>query len=82
MVERGRRLGVLVSPEVPGEVFAHFAHIDAVGYRSLSDGDRVNFEWEHYRPGQATSIGRPGLSADAADLRFRIDRAAVRLALR
>jgi CspA family cold shock protein len=56
--------GVLTSPEVPGEVFAHFAHIEAEGYRSLDDGEHVEFEWEHFPPGQdgyyyrATRIAR------------------------
>jgi cold shock protein len=47
--------GVLTSPEVPGEVWAHFSHItdgDETGYRSLNEGDRVQFEWEDYPPGQ------------------------------
>jgi cold shock protein len=44
--------GVLTSPDVPGEVFAQFSHIDAEGYRSLDDGERVEFDWEHYPPGQ------------------------------
>jgi cold shock protein len=59
--------GVLISPEVPGEVFAHFMHIDAEGYRSLDDGERVQFEWEHYPAGQdgyfyrATRVVRAGI---------------------
>lgn len=44
--------GVLTSPDVPGDVFAHFRHIDAEGYRSLNDGERVRFDWEHHEPGQ------------------------------
>lgn len=44
--------GVLASPDVPGEVFAHFSHIDAVGYRSLVEGERVRFNCEPYPPGQ------------------------------
>ena len=44
--------GALSSPEVSGEVWAHFSHIvdEADGYRSLSDGERVRFGYEH--PGQ------------------------------
>jgi CspA family cold shock protein len=44
--------GVLTSPEVPGEVFAHFMHIEAEGYRSLDDGEHVQFDWEYYPAGQ------------------------------
>ena len=44
--------GVLTSPDVPGDVFAHFSDIVAEGYRSLTDGERVRFDWEHYEPGQ------------------------------
>ena len=47
--------GVLTSPEIPGEVWAHFSEIaedDEMGDRSLSDGDRVQFDWEFYAPGQ------------------------------
>ena len=57
--------GVLTSPDVPGEVFAHFSHIDAEGYRSLDDGESVRFDWEHFPPGQdgyyyrATRVVRP-----------------------
>jgi cold shock CspA family protein len=46
---------VLVSPEVSGEVWTHFSQIvsdDENGYRSLSDGQRVRFAYEHYPPGQ------------------------------
>ena len=45
--------GALISPEVPGGVWAHFSHIvvdDDTGYRSLSDGERVRFGYE--QPGQ------------------------------
>jgi CspA family cold shock protein len=44
--------GVLVSREVPGELFAHFMHIDAEGYRSLMPGEHVRFDWEPYPSGQ------------------------------
>ena len=58
--------GVLISPEVPGEVWAHFSHIvddDDTGYRSLSDHQRVRFDYEHYPPGQDGYFGGlPGSS--------------------
>jgi cold shock protein len=44
--------GVLTSADVPGEVFAHFSHIDDEGYRSLADGEAIRFDWEHFPPGQ------------------------------
>lgn len=31
--------GVLVSREVPGEVFVHFSHVEGEGYRSLRDAN-------------------------------------------
>jgi cold shock protein len=40
--------GVLVSDEFPGTVFAHFSHIEAEGYRTLTAGQRVEFT---YQPG-------------------------------
>ena len=42
--------GVLVSPDVDGEVWGHFSNIDAVGYRSLKPGQAVRFTYE--TPGQ------------------------------
>ncbi len=47
--------GVIVSPEVPGEVWGHFSHIiddDEHAFRSLKDGDLLRFGYEHYPPGQ------------------------------
>ncbi|MCO5970947.1 S1 domain-containing protein [Actinoallomurus soli] len=41
--------GVLTSPEVPGEVWAHFSAIrlaDPGGYRALRPRDAVLFTWE------------------------------------
>ena len=57
--------GVLTSPDVPGELFAHFSSIDAVGYRSLIPASTF-FDWEPYPHGQggyfyrATRVQRPG----------------------
>jgi CspA family cold shock protein len=42
--------GVLVSPSVTGTVFAHFKHIQAPGFRSLREGELVEFDYE--TPGQ------------------------------
>jgi CspA family cold shock protein len=53
--------GVVISPEVPGEVWAHFSHIvddDETAYRSLNDGERVRFDYEHYQPGQDGYVWR------------------------
>jgi len=44
--------GVLVSPDVPGDVFAHFSHIDAEGFRDLEEGAPVDFEYEELPGGQ------------------------------
>jgi cold shock protein len=44
--------GALTSDEVPGEIFVHFSHISGEGYRTLEAGERVQFDWEHYPPGQ------------------------------
>lgn len=61
--------GVLVSPDGPGEVWAHFSHIvggDETAYRSLSQGESVLFEWVSVPGGQdgysyrATRVMRPG----------------------
>jgi cold shock CspA family protein len=43
---------VLTSAQVPGELFAHFSHIDGDGYRELQPGERVLIEWEHFPSGQ------------------------------
>ncbi len=58
--------GVVISPDVPGEVFAHFSNIVGDGYRALDAGEPVRFEWEAYPPGQdgyffrATQVSRVG----------------------
>jgi CspA family cold shock protein len=44
--------GVLTSPDVPGDIWVHFSSIEVDGYRNLVEGQRVEFEWEHYPPGQ------------------------------
>ncbi|GLW09640.1 hypothetical protein Misp01_47690 [Microtetraspora sp. NBRC 13810] len=40
--------GLLRSPEIPGEVFAHFSSIvePPGSFRSLTPGERVAFSWE------------------------------------
>jgi CspA family cold shock protein len=42
--------GVLTSPAVPGDVFAHFTHVDGEGFISLESGEEVTFDWAS--PGQ------------------------------
>ena len=46
--------GVLASPDVPGELFAHFSNIEAPPdrYRDLRAGEAVEIEWEPYPGGQ------------------------------
>jgi CspA family cold shock protein len=39
--------GVVDAPEVPGGCFVHFSHINGDGYRTLDDGQRVRFTYEH-----------------------------------
>jgi CspA family cold shock protein len=41
--------GVLGSDEFPGTVFAHFSHIQMEGYRTLTAGQAVEFD---YMPGR------------------------------
>jgi len=49
--------GVLVSPDVAGEVFAHVSHIQADGYRDLQEGAKVDFEYEPFPEGQDEDDG-------------------------
>jgi CspA family cold shock protein len=44
--------GVLVSPDAPGGVCAHFSHIEAEGYRTLATGADVSFDYECVPGGQ------------------------------
>jgi cold shock protein len=44
--------GVLVSPDAPGEVWAHFGQIEAAGYRALMAGAAVTFDYERVPGGQ------------------------------
>jgi CspA family cold shock protein len=43
---------VLTSPDVPGEIWVHFADIEMDGYRNLTPGQQVEFDFEHFPPGQ------------------------------
>lgn len=38
--------GVLDSAETPGGCFGHYSDIRAVGFRTLSAGQRVDLAWE------------------------------------
>jgi cold shock protein len=49
--------GVLVSPDVPGEVFAHFIHIEDEGFGELHLGAQVDFEYEAFPEGQDEDDG-------------------------
>lgn len=44
--------GVLVSPEAPGEIWAHYSHVDAKRYRALATGAAVALEYERVAGGQ------------------------------
>jgi CspA family cold shock protein len=60
--------GVLGSSAVPGDVFAHFSRVDAVGSRTLAVGERVSSDWEPFPSVQdgyfdrATRIARISVS--------------------
>lgn len=43
--------GFIVDPETSEDVFVHFSVIAADGYRSLKDGDAVEFEVERDQKG-------------------------------
>ena len=38
--------GVLIAPDVPGDVFVHFSDIQGEGYRALAGGEEVSFDYE------------------------------------
>jgi CspA family cold shock protein len=38
--------GVLASPDVPGEVWAHFSAVEGSGYHTLVEGADVRFEYQ------------------------------------
>ena len=58
--------GAIASAELPDgdEAFVHFSVIDAPGYRSLDEGDVVDFDYEaaeqdgyHFRATWASRVG-------------------------
>ena len=50
-----------ISPESGPDVFAHFSEIQSNGFKSLEDGQKVNFEVEQGQRGlQATNITKIG----------------------
>jgi CspA family cold shock protein len=38
--------GFIVNPEICGDVFVHFSAIECGGFRSLNDGEAVEYEIE------------------------------------
>ena len=57
--------GGIVTPDLPFDVWVHFGVIDTEGYRSLNEGDSVEFKYEdcwghqdswHYRATWARRI--------------------------
>ena len=36
--------GFIVDPEVPGDIFVHFSSIQTDGFRTLKEGETVNYE--------------------------------------
>jgi len=51
--------GFLVDPETGEDVFVHFSVIEGGGYRTLQEGDEVDFELEKSQKGsRATRVVR------------------------
>jgi cold shock protein len=44
--------GVLEAPDAPGEIWAHYSHIEAEGFRTLTAGAVVSFDYERVPGGQ------------------------------
>jgi CspA family cold shock protein len=42
--------GLLSSPAISGDVFAHFTHIETEGYATLNEGEEVDFAYEYVPP--------------------------------
>jgi CspA family cold shock protein len=42
--------GVIASPAVDGDIFVHFSHIEADGYKVLDDGEEVELGYEFVPP--------------------------------
>jgi CspA family cold shock protein len=36
--------GFIVDPEVPGDIFVHFSAIQTKGFRTLKEGEQVEYE--------------------------------------
>jgi len=36
--------GFIVDPEVPGDIFVHFSAIESKGFRTLKEGEEVDYE--------------------------------------
>jgi hypothetical protein len=49
---RGGGVGVLISPEVSGEIWTNFSHREIDGYRTLEIDQAVEVDWEHCPAGQ------------------------------
>lgn len=51
--------GFIVSESLDGDIFVHYSAIEANGFRSLNEGDRVSFEVEEGPKGfQARKVVR------------------------
>ena len=57
MVQRGEGLRLHLPDDGSGDVFVHYSAISGTGYKSLEEGQRVNFEVEQSPKGpQATGV--------------------------
>lgn len=43
--------GFIVDPEVSGDIFVHYSAIDSKGFRTLKEGEEVEYELYHDEKG-------------------------------
>ncbi|MDX2080965.1 MAG: cold-shock protein [Terrimicrobiaceae bacterium] len=47
--------GFIIDPETSGDIFVHFSAIDSKGYRSLKEGETVEYELARDQKGSRAS---------------------------
>lgn len=51
--------GFITDPEVEGDIFVHFSQIEDQGYRTLKEGEEVEYELdEHQKGSRAKNVMR------------------------